>query len=50
MPYEKLINKFHRIQGLTRKNIVDYEQKIENVFKNMMDSLKAEFVKFREQF
>lgn len=44
------MKQFHKIQGLYTNEVLKFEEKVENTFTNLMKSLKAEFLKFREAF
>ena len=50
MEYKKLIHDFHKRQGLFKKDILAFEERVENTFNEMIKNLKKEFIKFREEF
>lgn len=50
IPYKKLVHEFHKRQGLFKADILKFEERVENTFNELIKGLKAEFIKFREQF
>lgn len=48
--YKELVHRMHKLQGINKKAIYQYENYVEDTFRTLIKSLQAEFILFREHF